>query len=87
MQEGAANITVHGLTSRTTNALEAYNGVLGRKIKKKGNFYAFVEEIQEEEFAKRVGFDSTIKSGGRATMLTRTRVNLHIIYILNDLMN
>lgn len=40
------------LTTRTTSALEAYNGVLGRLIQKRGNFFKFVEVLRDEEYEK-----------------------------------
>lgn len=61
IQEGPANISVHGKASRTTNALEAYNGVLGRKIDKKGHFFKFMEEIQDQEFRKRSDFANLVR--------------------------
>lgn len=52
------------LTTRTTSALEAYNGVLGRLIQKRGNFFKFVEVLRDEEYEKSKNFSTLIESGG-----------------------
>lgn len=52
------------LTTRTTSALEAYNGVLGRLIQKRGNFFKFVEVLRDEEYEKSKQFSILIESGG-----------------------
>lgn len=49
---------------RTTSALESYNGVLGRKIQKKGNFFKFVDMINRDEFIKSRELALMIESGG-----------------------
>lgn len=66
------------MTTRTTSALEAYNGVLGRQIQKKGNFFRFVETLREEEYEKSKKFEVLIESGGtvgakRSTKYFETR--------------
>lgn len=52
MKEGPKSICVYGRETRATCSVEAYNGVLGRKIKNHANFYVFTEALQKEEFAK-----------------------------------
>lgn len=52
------------MTTRTTASLEAYNGILGRIICKKGNFFKFVETLRMEEFEKATKFNTLIESGG-----------------------
>lgn len=76
------NISVHNRSSRTTNSLEAYNGVLGRKIGKKGHFFKFMEEIQDQEYSKRIDFDNLIKSGGASAASKRTRVCLILFFFI-----
>lgn len=64
MQETPETISVYKRCNRTTSALEAYNGVLRKRIIKKGNFYKFVRAILDEEFIKSVELDQLIDSGG-----------------------
>lgn len=47
--------------TRTTGALEAYNGALGHKIIKRGHFFKFVKVLLEEEFSKCRDFYSRLK--------------------------
>lgn len=61
MQEGPENITVFNTFTRTTGALEAYNGALGHKIIKRGHFFKFVKVLLDEEFAKCRDFYSRIE--------------------------
>lgn len=76
LQEGPEKISVFKLQNRTTSALEAYNGVLGKKVVNKGNFYKFVELIQEIEFEKGRDFDLLIESGGAVVREKKRNVNL-----------
>lgn len=50
--------------TRTTSAIEAYNGVLGRTLPKSGNFFKFTKTIQDEEFMKSRDFEILVESGG-----------------------
>lgn len=79
-QEGALNICVHDRSSRTTNALEAYNGHLSRQIQKKGHFFKFLEEIKEQEFRKSVDFANLIQSGAQSAGTKRIRVWFSDLY-------
>ena len=63
-QEGPNSISVFKLQSRTTSALEAYNGVLGKKVMTKGHFFKFITILQAEEFSKSAEFSMLIESGG-----------------------
>lgn len=47
--------------TRTTGALEAYNGVLGRKIVGKSHFFKFVKVLLDEEFRKCRDFHSLLR--------------------------
>lgn len=51
-KEGPAKICVFKRETRTTCAVEANNGVLGRKWKSHASFFVFVEALQKEEFCK-----------------------------------
>lgn len=75
LQEGPKNISVFGRDSRTTSALEAYNGALGKRIKAKGDFYNFAKCLQQEEFTKMTDFKLMIESGGTAVDPRRNRVS------------
>lgn len=79
MQEGSEKISVYKLQSRTTSALEAFNGQLGKKIITEGNFYKFVELIQEVEFEKGREFKLLIESGGAVVRDKKRKVSLHRI--------
>lgn len=50
--------------TRTTCAAEAYNGVLNKKLVKKGHFFKFVQVMQEQEFAKSREMTLLVNSGG-----------------------
>lgn len=52
------------MSTRATSAVEAYNGVLGRLIPKRGNFFKFVSVLRNEEFSKSRDFKILIESGG-----------------------
>lgn len=73
-QEGAANISVFQRQSRTTSALEAYNGVLGERITKRGHFFKFVRCLQQEEYCKSREFAMLVESGGSTGTRKRKRV-------------
>lgn len=55
---------MHKQVTRTTSAVEAYNGILGRSAGKNGHFFKFVRIIQEEEFFKSRRFSILCESGG-----------------------
>lgn len=59
---------------RTTSTLEAYNGVLGKRIMPKGNFFKFVKALQEEEESKNREFALLIESGGVSAAKKKTKV-------------
>lgn len=63
-QIGCNNFTVHNQKTRTTSAVEAYNGVLGRSADKNGNFFKFVAVIRDEEYFKSRHFFMLTESGG-----------------------
>lgn len=64
---------MYGSSTRTTSALEAYNGVLGRLISKHGNFFKFVRILQSEELAKGRDFALLISSGGACVKSKRRK--------------
>lgn len=74
LQETPETISVYGLSSRTTSALEAYNGVLGKTIQSKGAFFKFVSAIRSEEFIKQRDLVQLIDSGGASSSNNRKRV-------------
>lgn len=76
------NISVYDRIARTTNALEAYNGALGKKMDKKGHFFTFVSFLQHEEYQKSYEFGELIKSGGRSE-LGRKRKRVRILSLFN----
>lgn len=64
LQETPETISVFGLLIRTTCALEGYNGVLGRKIAKKGHFFKFVRALLIEERDKSYDVKTLVSTGG-----------------------
>lgn len=52
LKEGPESISVYKKETRTTCAVEANNGVLGKKWKSHASFFVFVEALQREEFSK-----------------------------------
>lgn len=63
-QVGCEHFTVHNQDTRTTSAVEAYNGILGRSAEKMGIFFKFVRIIRDEEFFKSRHFEMLCESGG-----------------------
>lgn len=61
VQEGPSKISVFNQWTRTTGALEAYNGVLGRKIVGKSHFFKFVKALLDEEYRKCRDFHSLLR--------------------------
>lgn len=59
---------------RTTSSLESYNSELGRKVSARGNFFRFVEKLQDEEFEKSRNFEQLLISGGATEEAKRRRV-------------
>lgn len=59
--------------TRTTCAVEAYNGVLGRKIHHHGNFFNFVACILKQELIKSIQLRNCIESGGAETTKSKRR--------------
>lgn len=59
--EGPDKISVFNLYTRTTGSLENYNGILGRKIIKRGHFFKFVKVLLDEEFVKCRNFYSSMR--------------------------
>lgn len=53
--------------TRTTCAVEGYNGVLGRKIQHHDNFFNFVACISKQELIKSIQLGNAIESGGAET--------------------
>lgn len=68
--------------SRTTAALEAYNGALGKRIKHKGCFYAFAKILQSEENEKLTTFKLLIESAGGAVTCRNRGVSIKIFNIV-----
>lgn len=64
LQVGCENFSVYKQNTRTTSAVEAYNGVLGRSIEKNGNFFKFINVIRNEEFFKSRHFFMSVEGGG-----------------------
>lgn len=65
---------MHNRQTRTTNALEAYNGVIGRRMAKKGQFFAFLKVLLQEEFVKCKEFSDLLRTGGQTGRKRRKRV-------------
>lgn len=61
VKEGPSKISVFKLYTRTTGALEAYNGSLGRKIISKGHFFKFVKVLLDEDYRKSKSFATLLK--------------------------
>lgn len=63
---------MHNNRTRTTSAVEAYNGVLGKGAEKNGHFFKFVGLIRDEEFFKSRHFSMLCESGGSLSKKKRT---------------
>ncbi|XP_075150890.1 uncharacterized protein LOC142224998 [Haematobia irritans] len=61
---GSKNFSVYNQKTRTTSAVEAYNGVLGRSADRGGDFFKFVAVIRNEEFFKSRQFEQCVEGGG-----------------------
>ena len=71
---GCNNFSVFNQKTRTTSAVEAYNGVLGRYAEKHCHFFKFVGLIRNEEFYKSRHFAILCESGGSLSK-KRRRLN------------
>lgn len=69
---GCENFSVYRQNTRTTSAVEAYNGVLGKSIDKNGNFFKFTKAIRKEEFFKSRHF-AMLADGGCCTKKQRKK--------------
>lgn len=76
LQIGPEKISVSNTSTRTTSALEAYNGILGKMIPKHGNFFKFVQVLQAEEFSKSREFEQFVSSGGSFGKPKRRKINI-----------
>lgn len=87
LQEGPAVISVFKMFTRTTGALESYNGTLGRKIVKHGHFFKFVKVLIDEEFEKCRQFYSLLRGRDdkppKAILLLRFRSALHHTFFIH----
>lgn len=72
-QIGCNNFSVYKQKTRTTSAVEAYNGVLGRFAEKNGHFFKFVRFIRNEEFFKSRHFSMMCESGGALSQKRRKK--------------
>ncbi|XP_075161057.1 uncharacterized protein LOC142233879 [Haematobia irritans] len=70
---GSKNFSVYNQKTRTTSAVEAYNGVLGRSADRGGDFFKFVAVIRNEEFFKSRQFEQCVEGGG--TLCKRKKKN------------
>lgn len=64
--------------------MEAYNGVLGRKIKNHANFFVFTEALQKEEFAKSTALAQEIPlvsiGNGRRNRLVNDQILINDVF-------
>lgn len=74
---------MYGRRSRTTNALEAYNGVIGDRMPAKGHFFRFVLNLLKEEFIKARKFANSIRTGGASDEKKRR----YSVSSMNGMMN
>lgn len=75
-QVGPYGISVFGAATRTTSAVEAYNGVLGNILPKHGNFFKFVKVLQNEEFNKSKQFETLANSDGAIGNIKRKKKSI-----------
>lgn len=87
-KEGPGNISVFNKWTRTTGALEAYNGVLGRKIVGKSHFFKFVKVLLDEEYRKCRDFHSLLRGRDDKPKCRNNKYQvifkLSIFYALNE---
>lgn len=57
-------ISVYGLPKRSTGAVEAHNGVLGRNIPVKGGFFKTLRALRMQDEKRFLAVETIIKSGG-----------------------
>lgn len=55
---------MYGLGNRTTGAVEAHNGVMGRNLPKRGGFFTTVRSLRMQEEKKFMDIQTIIRSGG-----------------------
>lgn len=73
VKEGAEQISVFNLSTRTTASLESHNGILGKWLIKRGGFYNFVKFLLSHEYTKSREFAQLIESGGLTAPLKRRK--------------
>lgn len=88
-QEKAENISVYRRESRTNNTVEAYNCSLNKKIRAKGDFYAFVQILKQQEFDKYTTIRLLVDSAGgvaerhsHSRSVSKKNLYLHSFYHL-----
>lgn len=64
LQEGPEAISVNDVRTRTTSALESYNGRLGNKIAGGSNFFKFAALLRQEEAINLREFNLSLNSAG-----------------------
>lgn len=71
-KESPETISVFELTARTTNALEAFNGVLGKTIPKRSHFFRFVHSLLKIEREKAYEVQTLIATGGASAPVKKS---------------
>lgn len=66
IQEGPEKISVFNIPNRSTGAVEAYNGVLGRNIPPHPHFFRFILCLRNQEWQKAKLVKMIVESGGGA---------------------
>lgn len=83
IKEGPEKISVFKQHTRTTCAVEAYNGAIGRNIQGGLKFFRFVDALRSEEFARWKEFRDHVNSGGDVTNSNRKSATV----VRNDRIN
>lgn len=82
-QEGPEAISVAHLRTRTTSAIESYNGRIGRKIAANSKFFKFAALLIREEAVSLIEFRHMLDSGGlsreRQHQKTRAIADRHTV--------
>lgn len=84
-QEGPENISVFNIPNRSTGAVEAYNGVLGREIPAHAHFFRFVLGLRNQEWQKAKTVKSLVQSGGATGRDRRGKSKVSTIFIFQSL--
>lgn len=74
-------MSVYMKDTRTSNAIEAYNGAIGKRFPAKGNFFRFALILLQEEFSKAKDFADLVQTGGASSENKKRKYSVRILRV------